>query len=204
MAKHTFMVYERLGRRNARVLSVTLIILLAVGIHDQFTAVLGDNWILWWVITLCISLLWFYYAFLVRRASIRVHPQNLRLQGPIFGKNISYGRIYTVTAGKMGQHYEPDQLTQSERAIVKPFFNLTALFIELRSYPTSFRWRRLWFHRLLFGTHRMGLLCYIEDWMTLSREIETARSTRQSNIKEGYRVPRQTLVGQLLAEELEF
>lgn len=204
MMKHTFQVYDSLGRRNARVLSLTLIVLLAVGIHDQFTAVLGDGWIIWWVIILCISLLWFYYSFLIRRASIQVKPQHLRLQGPIFGKNISYGRIYAVTAGKMGQHYDPDQLTQSERAIVKPFYNLTALFIELRSYPSSFRRRRLWYHRLLFGTHRMGLLCYVNDWMTLSQEIETARSNRQANIKIGYRVQRQTLVGQLLAEDLEF
>jgi len=191
-----------MSRRMQRRLSLLAIVVLAVGLFDQFTEFLGDYWVAWWGAFLLIMALWVYYAIMMRRVSIQVKPKYLRLQGPLIGFNISYGRIHSVTSGKMEQHYDYDSLKKNERASVKNFFNSTCLFIELASYPRSFRWRRLWFPRLLFGTNRHGLICHVDDWMELSRDIEGARSHRRAQLDPNRLNREHTLAGYILAEEM--
>jgi len=74
----------------------------------------------------------------------------------------------------------------------------------LSSYPKSFRWRKLWFPRILFGTARRGLICYVEDWMALSRDIESARSHRYANIERNRHYEAGSLAKNVLAEDIKF
>ncbi|MGD2048682.1 MAG: hypothetical protein PVH03_04270 [Chloroflexota bacterium] len=178
------------------------LVMLAVGLYDQYTEWLGDYWLAWWAAFLLIMVLWVYFVVMMRRASIQVRDKFLRLQGPIVGYNISYGRIHSVTSGKMEQHFHFDELRKGEQAIIKPYYGLTCLFIELTSFPRSFRWRGLWFPRILFGTTRAGLICHVDDWMALSRDIESARSIRFANLDNRRR--EKTLAGEVLAEDVKF
>jgi hypothetical protein len=178
--------------------------MVAVGIYDQQSAILGDEWLLWWIIMLVVGLIWTYYAILAPRASIQLHSNFIRLQGPFIGKNISYGRIYAVTPAHMSQHYAEDRLSRGEKAIVKPFLHTTCVFIELQNFPSSFKRRKLWFPRYLFGTNRKGILCCVEDWMALSRQIESARTGRQARNDPNWHQRRRTLVGHILAEDMDF
>ena len=84
-------------------LALLLIVLLLVGVYDQFTGYLGSLWLGWWLAVVMVLALYFYYAILMSRASIEIRPGSLRWQGPVMGYNISYGRIYSVASGKMEQ-----------------------------------------------------------------------------------------------------
>jgi hypothetical protein len=204
IAIHRLLIFDRISRRVRGWLALLLIVLLLVGVYDQFTGYLSSLWLGWWLATFLVGLLYFYYAILMRRASIQVRQGSFRLQGPLVGYNISVSRIYTVTSSKMEQHFSKDQLSRNEWSLLKPIFYTTCLFIELRSTPRRFARRRLWFPRILFGPHRMGLICYVEDWMALSQELEHARSLRQSAQQQAHISSRKTLVGRILAEDIEF
>lgn len=202
MRQHRLLIFDQVRRRFRVKLTLLAMVILAIGLYDQFTEFLGDYWLAWWSSFLLIMVLWVYFVIMMRRASIQVRGKFLRLQGPIIGYNISYGRIHSVTSGKIEQHFKFDQLRKGERVIVKPYYNQTCLFIELTSYPRGFRWRGLWFPRILFGTARRGLICHVDDWMALSRDIESARTHRYA--RRDHRLQDRTLAGQVLAKDIKF
>jgi hypothetical protein len=202
MQQHRLLIFDQIRRRYRVKLTLLVLATLAVGLYDQYTEWLGDYWLAWWAAFLLIMILWVYYVVMMRRASIQVRDKFLRLQGPVIGYNFSYGRIHSVTSGKMEQHYHFDDLRKGERAIIKPYYSLTCLFIEFSSFPRSVRWRGLWFPRILFGTTRNGLICHVSDWMALSRDIESARSHRFARRDNRHR--ERTLAGEVLAEDMKF
>lgn len=204
MAKHRLLIFDRISRRMRWRLVLLLIVLLLVGVYDQFTGYLGSLWWGWWLAILLVSVLYLYYAVLLRRASIQVRPGSFRFQGPLIGYTISYGRIYSVASGRMEQHYSKNQLGPNEWSILKPLYFTTSLFIELNSTPRHFNRRRLWFPRLFFGPARPGLICHVEDWMGLSQALDEARSQRKSALDQAHISNRKTLVGRILDEHIEF
>lgn len=202
MKQHRLLVFDQIRRRFRVKLTLLVLAVLAIGLYDQFTEFLGDYWLAWWAVFSLIMILWIYFVIMMRRASIQVRNKFLRLQGPVVGFNISYGRIHSVTSGKMEQHYEFEDLRKGERAIIKPYYGLTCLFIELSTLPRSFKLRGLFFPRILFGTARKGLICHIDDWMALSRDIESARSHRHA--MRSRRQRERTLAGRVLAKDIKF
>lgn len=178
------------------------LILLGVGIYDFIKPFLGAvAWYWLWTIIVLMFLLWIYYALLVSRASIQVRPKSLRLQGPLYAFNISYGRIHSVTSAHIGQHYPKDTLKGREKAVLEPVYTTTCVFIELTSYPKSLRWLRLWFPRYLFGTSRPGLICAVPDWIALSRDVETYRTHRYERVHNADKRTGHSLVADILADE---
>jgi hypothetical protein len=185
-------------------LALLAVLMLALGLYDQVTGILGPNWVWIWLGLLVVVLLWFYYAVLMRRTAIHVAPAYVRLQGPLYGRKISYGRIQLVTPSKLEQHYTYESLSLGERPILKPFFYRTCAFVELKSYPKAFKWRRFWFPRTLFGTRKKGLLCYVDDWMAFSQDLESVRARYQARQGNGRNRRQMTLAGRILAEDVEF
>lgn len=176
MKKHKLALFELISRRVRRKLFLLLLVALAAAIADYFTEFLGDLWYLSWVVVGILIILWFYYTILFRRASVIVGPNTLRLQGPIWHMDISYGRIYTVTAGHMEQHYSYKLLSWHKKSLLRPLYGPSGVFVELKTLPKSYRWRHLWFPRYLFGTRGDGLLLNVAEWMDVSSDIETARA----------------------------
>jgi hypothetical protein len=177
MKKHRLLIFERMSRQIRGKLFWLMLVLLALALYDLLgpAPILGDYWYLIWAAVVIVALFWLYYRFLMGRAYVQARPKFLRLQGPLYGVNLSYNRIYSITSSYIGQHYALDTLKGFERGIVEPIYNQACVFIELKSYPPAFRWRRFLFPRLIFGTNRPGLLCAVEDWVALSRDAEDMR-----------------------------
>lgn len=204
MAKYQLLPQKRIGQRMRWRLVLLTVLMLALGLYDQFTGVMGDNWLLLWLAMIPVALLWLYYALLMPRAAIHVRPGHLRLQGPLYGRKLSFKRIRTVSPDKLEQHYAYQDLTLSERPVLKPLHERTCTFIELSGYPKAFKWRRLWFPRTLFGTRKTGIICYVDDWMALSRELESVRGRHIAETSEHGHRRHMSLAGQILAEDFEF
>ncbi len=204
MGAYPLLTQRRISRRMRWKLVLLAVLLLALGLYDQVTAILGPNWIWIWLALLATALMWFYYAVLMRRTAIHVAPAFVRLQGPLTSCKISYGRIQLVTPGKLDQHYSYKSLSLGERPALKPLFHRTCAFVELNSYPKAFKWRRLWFPRTLFGTSKKGLLCHVDDWMAFSQDLESVRARYQARQSNARNRPQMTLAGRILAEDVEF
>lgn len=176
MKKHRLLLFDEIGRPiRGKALLIT-ITLAGLGIYDQFRPVFGPQWPWLWVACAAAFALWFYYGLFMRRAAIQIRPKYLRLQGPLFGLNISYGRIHTVTSALVSHHYPPNKASNRERQLLERFQGQASVFVELRSTPPNFKQRQWLFPRYLFGTSRPGLLLVATDWLSLSRDIEDGRA----------------------------
>ena len=204
MQKYPLLVQRRISRRMSWKAALLTAILLALGLYDQFTGVLGPNWFWIWLAVPAAAIMWLYYGLLMRRAAVHIGPGHLRLQGPLYGRKVSFKRIKMVTPDNLGQHYPDKHLKRGERSLLQPLYHRTCAFIELNSFPRSFKWRRLWFPRTLFGANRKGLLCHVDDWMIFNQELESVRTRRQS--RQEYLSGRRpmSLAGRILAQDVEF
>lgn len=170
------MYYEFTSKRMRNKLLLLLLVLVAFIVFDIFVPVTGDLWFVLWAVVPLVLVLWVYYAFFVRRASLIVKPQYMILQGPFTAVKISYGRVSTITSSHMSQHYDLKSLKGRQKFSVKPLYQYSCGFIELNSFPKKLaKQRRLWFSPFLFSPRRPGLLLVVEDWMKLSRDVEDAR-----------------------------
>ncbi len=204
MKKYPLLVQRGVSQRMGWKLALLTVLMLALGVYDQFTGILGPNWFWIWLAIPAAAVMWLYYAILMRRAAVYIGPGHIRLQGPLYGRKISFKRIQIVTPGKLDQHYPYKDLKLGERAILNPHYNRTCTFVELKSYPKAFRWRRWWFPRTLFGTNKKGLLCHVDDWTALSQDLESVRARRQAR-QDNLRGRRpMSLAGRILAQDIEF
>jgi len=204
MAKYPLLPQRRIGQRMRWKLVLLAVLMLALGLYDQFTGILGPNWFFLWLALVPVAIMWLYYALLMPRAAVHVTPEFIRLQGPLYGRKLSLKRIRTISPGKLEQHYAYHDLTLGERPILKPLHQRTGVFIELNSYPSAFKRRRWWFPRTLFGTRKKGLMCYVDDWMALSRELESVRARRLAATSATGLRRKMTPAAYILAEDFEF
>jgi hypothetical protein len=205
LKQHKLLLYELMSRRRRGILLALAITLFFLAVYDQFNPILPDDlWYLIWLFWLLVVAFWFYYAVLMRRATVQVLPQHLRLQGPLYGANISYGRVHSATSARMEQHHHFNDLKGSEQSLLQPLYQQTCLFVELNSYPPSFKYRRFLFPRFIFGSSRPGLICAVEDWMILSQDIEVARGHRQEQFNPRRGGDSRSLASRILDEKIEF
>lgn len=176
MKKHKLLLYEFTSNRMRNKLLLLWVVLLAFILFDTFVVpVTGDLWFILWAVMPLLFALWIYYAFLIRRAALIVTPKYMILQGPLTAVKISYGRVSTVTASHMSQHFDLKSLKGRQKFLVKPLYSYSCGFIELTSFPKKLGKRRLWFSPFLFSPRRKGLLLVVDDWMKLSRDVDDAR-----------------------------
>lgn len=204
MAKYPLTPQRRTGQRMRWKLVLLAAMILALGVYDQFTSILGPNWLWIWLALVAVVIMWLYYALLMPRAAIHVAADHIRIQGPLYGRKLSFRRIRTVSPSKLEQHYPARDLSLGERPVLEPFIGRTCTFVELKNYPKAFRHRRWWFPRTLFGTQKLGMLCYVDDWMSLSRELESVRARQLANTADNGFRRQMTLAGRILAEDFEF
>jgi hypothetical protein len=190
-----------MSKRLRNKILLLFLMLLGIGIYDLIDPRLDDDlWFYFWIVIGVVFLLWIYYAVIIPRSSIQMRPKSLRLKGPLIAFNISYARIHSVTSAQMSQHYPFDSLKGREKDVLEPLYNRTCVFIELTSYPGTFRWRHLWFPKFLFGTSRPGLVCVTRDWLSLSRDVEAYRSERYERVHNADK-EHQSLAARVLTEE---
>lgn len=201
-ARHPLLISRQAGRQMKAKLWGIMLLCAVIGIYDFYTRALGSRWYCIWVAAAACLGLWLYHGWLLRRVSIQVRPNTLRLQGALRGFNISYGRILTVTSATLSQHYKLAEMKRGERRLLEPFWHQACLLVELSQYPPALeKAPQWWLPRYLFGTRRPGLLLVVDDWMALSREIEAARTVWQQQRSQQQRAYSQrTLAAQIMDE----
>lgn len=120
------------------------------------------------------------YAHLARKTAwVQCRPDALHVQTPIYPLTISYRRIKGVRPMSVPQFIETikgQKAAKRARKWLRPYLTKTAIVIDLSQYPVQRGWLRLWFHPYLFYPDSPGFVFLVEDWMTLSRQIDDSRA----------------------------
>ena len=199
MQTFPLLIYHTISKRVRGKLFWLGILLLLLGLYDLFIdPFLGEFWFVWWLVLVLVVLLWFYYAVLMRRAKLIVRPEYLKLQGPLFGVRISYGRVRGVKATQYKRHVDPGSLSGSQRKLIAPFWNQTCAYIPLKSLPRRLRYGRLWFSPFLLSEAGQGLLLSVPNWMDLSRAVDAHHQKWKERHQGKETADKRTLVGKIL------
>lgn len=198
MKKYRLLVYEGISGRFRVTLSLLLVLLGGLAVYDLLRPFAGTRWWLLWGMFGIVGLLWGYYVVLMRRAFLQIHTKFLRIQGPVWGMNVSYGRIKMVTTTLLSHHFPLESLRGADRALLRSFFGNTNLLVELHSFPPAWPRRLWWFSKFVFAVTRPGLLLIVDDWMTVSREIEAARIAWHGDREARNKIDNRSLAARIL------
>ena len=124
-----------------------------------------------------VSLVILVYAYLARRlAWVQCRPNHLHIQTPLYPLVISYSRIKGVRPNTFNQVFSPSREKAARQRWLHPYWGKTVLVVELSKYPFSKTWLRLWFSPYLLAPDVTGFVFLVEDWMSLSRQLDEFRT----------------------------
>jgi len=125
-----------------------------------------------------VSLTILVYTFLARRlACVQCKSNHLHIQTPFYPLVVSYGRIKSVRPKTFAQVFDPAQEKAARRSWLHPYWGKTVLVVEISRYPMSKTWLRLWFSPYILNPDGPGFVFLVEDWMTLSRQLDESRTS---------------------------
>jgi hypothetical protein len=114
------------------------------------------------------------FAYLARwMAYVQPRSDHLRVVTPFLNLKVSYRRIRSVHPSDFQQLFPPHEASWSQRNFLEPFFGMTAVVVELTSYPLNRGMLRLFLPRQMFSTGMPGLVFLVPDWMALSTELDS-------------------------------
>jgi hypothetical protein len=117
-------------------------------------------------------------AMWLMRKSAYVQPfrDHLRMATPFLRLNISYKRIRRATSANMGALFPPNTVSNWQAEIIQPIAKMTAIVIELNSFPMSRSMLKLFLSPLFFKDKSPHFVILVEDWMKFSTEMESMRT----------------------------
>ena len=121
---------------------------------------------------------------------VQCSERNIKIQAPIYQVVYSYKRVHETRPNTLFHVFEKGGLTRGERKFVldDKYGGRTAVIVEMNSWPMSLRWMRFWLGNLVFSSDNRALVLWVEDWMTLNREISDYKDRwrdRKKQAREG-------------------
>lgn len=148
---------------------------------DPMAQFIAWRWQLFAVVGALAMLVGLFFFVLRYFAYVQVFPTYLKLVTPFLRLNISYKRIRKTTTTEMRYLFPPKSLSGWVQDIFAPLAPLTAMVIELHSYPISPTVLRLFLSRFFFKDKTPHLVILVNDWMLFSAELESLRSDTGPN-----------------------
>lgn len=132
-----------------------------------------------WVVSLVGGILTL-YCWLLRRAALRCYQTHFVLCAPLYPLAFSYRRIKAVRPFEFSAIFPPLEEKHARWQLYRKLWGKTAVVIDLKGYPFPSWWLRLWFSHYLFHPQETALVLVVDDWMGLTRELETCRTAQRS------------------------
>jgi len=129
-----------------------------------------------WVVA-GVGMLLFIYALLARRAHISCHKNNFVIHTPFYPVAFSYQRIEMIRPMDFKSVFPPEAEKNARRRLYRDLWGKTTVVVNVKGYPIPRWWMQLWFHPYLLHPREQALILPVEDWMGLSRRLETLRTT---------------------------
>ncbi|MEA3309922.1 MAG: hypothetical protein U9Q70_10480 [Chloroflexota bacterium] len=116
------------------------------------------------------------YCWLLRRAALRCYKTHFTLHAPLYPLAFSYRRVKLIRPVEFFAIFPPQQEKRARWRLYQKIWGKTAVVIDLKGYPVSSWWLKLWFSRYLFYPQETALVLLVDDWMGLTRELEIRRA----------------------------
>jgi hypothetical protein len=114
------------------------------------------------------------YGALARsRSSVTLRAKSLRIRTAFYPLVVSYKRIDDISSIPITDLFEKRKERAARRTWPRGYWGMTAVVVELKSYPLSERWLRLWIDKYLFIPNGKGFVFLVDEWMTLSNQLES-------------------------------
>jgi hypothetical protein len=186
-ARFRLLQYERLYQVARSPLWLIVIGLAVLWWRAPFVSFLAPfESIILYAAGLCL-LCWAALALMRRFAYVQCFPEALRIQTPLLRLAISYQRIHTVRPVVFKDMHPPSRQRWSQRHFLEPLFGLTGVGVTVSSYPMPLRWLRPLLGEYMFTRDAPGFLFLVDDWMTLSRQIDVYRDLWRDRKAHGAR-----------------
>ncbi len=196
--KHPLLAFRIRYRRNRGLYFVVAVALLAF--YAAIHLLPAETWanVPWvhqidWLLILGGIVVLAYAIFRIIAGAIpyvQCSERNIKLQAPIYQVVFSYKRVYETRPNTLFHVFEKGGLSRGERKFVldDKYGGRTAVIVEMNSWPMSLRWMRFWLGNLVFSSDNRALVLWVEDWMTLNREISDYKDRwrdRKKQAREG-------------------
>jgi hypothetical protein len=123
-----------------------------------------------WVVTL--------FFFAIRKGSyVRCFPGYVLIATPFLRVKVAYRRIRRTFISEMSALFPAKKLSASRRDILGPLAANTAVVLVLDGYPMSRGAMRAFMSPFFFYEKTPHFVLLVDDWMGLSVELESIRST---------------------------
>jgi hypothetical protein len=138
-----------------------------------------------------------FFIIIKQFAYVQVFPTYLKLVLPFFRLKISNKRITRTTATEMRLLFPPKSMGWWTREIFAPLSSLSAIVVDLKSYPVSRRIMRLFLSRFFFKDKTPHFVILVNDWMQFSTELESMRTNTNSDTGKRQKQPRDSILSRL-------
>jgi hypothetical protein len=180
--KHPLLVYRLRYRRFLGLYFIAAIALLAL--YAALHLLPPETWAFIpagliefdWLVLVAGVVVLIYAIFRLLAASIpfvQCTERNITIQAPLYRVVFSYKRVRETRPNTLFHMFEDAKLSHGARNFVlsDQYGGHTAVVIEMDSWPMSVRLMRFWLGNLVFSPDSRGLVLWVEDWMTLNREL---------------------------------
>ncbi len=179
--KHPLFAYRMRYRRNRGLYFVVAIAVLAL--YAAIHLMPAETWVnvpwvhqIDWLLLIIGIVVLVLAIFRITAGAIpyvQCSERNIKIQAPIYQVVFSYKRVQGTRPNTLFHVFEKGGLSRGERKFVldDKYGGQTAVIVEMDSWPLSLRWMRFWLGNLVFSSDNRALVLWVEDWMTLNREI---------------------------------
>jgi hypothetical protein len=138
-----------------------------------------------------------FFIIIKQFAYVQVFPTYLKLVTPFLRLKISYKRITRTTTTEMRQLFPRKSMSWWVQEIFSPLSTLTAVIIDLNSYPISPRLMHLFLSRFFFKDKTPHLVILVKDWMLFSTELDSMRTNTNPDSGRRQKRPRDSILSRL-------
>jgi hypothetical protein len=178
--RHPLLVYYNLGKRyrspGILLLIMGVLLLLPSFIsdiqNDQVDpAVLAASGV---VLILVGLAFWLFARLAMHRAYVECAPELLIVRTPFYRVLVSYRRIKQAQPVQVLQIFPKDSLKGIGKPLMTPLLPMTAVEVQVKSWPRSKRWLRRFVSRYLFSERSDGWLFIVPNYSLLIRQLDAA------------------------------
>lgn len=121
------------------------------------------------------------YTLLAHRARITLHKQHLVIHTPFYPIGFSYARVLMTRPVMFNTIFPPENEKRARWRMYQSIWGRTVVAVDLKAFPMPRWWLEFWMHPYLLHPQEKTLILPVEDWMSLSRQIEERRVRLHEN-----------------------
>lgn len=102
---------------------------------------------------------------------LQCSEKNFKIQTPLYPIVFSYRRVKETRPNALFEIFKKDNVSRQDAHFLEKYSGQTAVIVEMEGYPMPLNWLKFWMTDLMFTPDGRGLVLWVEDWMTLNREL---------------------------------